>query len=308
VSCPERLTAALVHAATEAGAAAANHVEALGLLRQDARVVGVRARDVLTGEDLPVRARMVLNASGAGAREWLGGSGIRPPVEAFLQASNLVFDRRPPVSFAVGARSAGRFLFLVPWGDRTMVGTAYAPEGAPDATGAFRREAEAAFPWAGLEAARLVLVHEGLVPGDGGASGLATRPRLVDHEAADGVPGLVSVQGVKYTTARAVAERAVDRVAARLGRGAARPARPGPLSRARPLQGSLEARTREAVEEEMALTLADAVLRRLDLGTGGPPSAPDLDKVARTMRAALRWDASRESAERAALAKRYPAA
>ena len=54
------------------------------------------------------------------------------------------------------------------------------------------------------------LVHEGLVPGRDGPSGLSTRPRLHDHEAEDGLPGLVSLQGVKYTTARAVAERAVD--------------------------------------------------------------------------------------------------
>jgi hypothetical protein len=55
----------------------------------------------------------------------------------------------------------------------------------------------------------------------------------------------------------------------------------------------------------MAFTLADAVLRRLDLGTGGPPSLPDLDTVARTMASALDWDGARVEAERAALAKTY---
>ena len=82
----------------------------------------------------------------------------------------------------------------------------------------------------------------------------------------------MSLQGVKYTTARAVAERAVDLVVRRLGRGTpvCRTA-VTPLPGARPLSGSPEDRVRCAVREEMALSLADAVLRRLDLGTAGPP-------------------------------------
>jgi glycerol-3-phosphate dehydrogenase len=55
----------------------------------------------------------------------------------------------------------------------------------------------------------------------------------------------------------------------------------------------------------MALTLADAVLRRLDLGTAGPPPAADLDTVARAMAGELGWDAARERTERAALERFY---
>jgi glycerol-3-phosphate dehydrogenase len=123
------------------------------------------------------------------------------------------------------------------------------------------------------------------------------------------VAGLVTLQGVKYTTARGVAEKAVDLVFHRLGRPEP-PCRTmeTPFPRARGLEGTLEAQTLEAIREEMALTLADAVLRRLDLGSAGPPPGPDLEAVARTMAATLGWDAERERAERAALAKRYPAA
>jgi len=116
----------------------------------------------------------------------------------------------------------------------------------------------------------------------------------------------VSLQGVKYTTARLVAEQAVDLVARRLGREAA-PCRTAvtPLAEARPLAGSLDDRSRRVVREEMALTLADAVLRRLDLGTAGPPAPADLDAVAGAMAAELGWDAGREQRERRALAGFY---
>jgi len=303
----ERLTLAFVHAAAGAGAACANHAEAVGLLRAAGRVAGVALRDAESGRTLELRARLVLNCAGPWCDDVIALSGLPRRAAPLLRARNLVLRRTPALPFAVGGRSGGRFLFVVPWQGRTLVGTSYEPaEAAPSDPLAFLAEAAAAFPWAGLERGDLALVHEGLVPGEGGASGLSTRPRLHDHEAEDALPGLVSVQGVKYTTARLVAERAIDLAARRLRRDlpACRTA-VTPLRQARALEGSLEARTRAAVREEMALTLADAVLRRLDLGTGGPPEASELDCVGRVMADELGWDAARLSAERTAVAVVY---
>jgi glycerol-3-phosphate dehydrogenase len=63
-----------------------------------------------------------------------------------------------------------------------------------------------------LTADAVTLVHHGIVPaerGGGGRPTLKRRPELIDH-ARDGLAGAMTVIGVKYTTARAVAERAVD--------------------------------------------------------------------------------------------------
>jgi glycerol-3-phosphate dehydrogenase len=306
VESSERLTVAFAHAAAAAGAALANHLEAVGLLRDGARVVGIRARDHATGRELEVRARYVLNVAGPGALALLAQAGLAPPPVPFLRATNLVFARPAGVRVAVGAESGGRFLFLVPWRDHTMVGTAYEPAEVlerPDSTRAFLTEAQHAFPWADLRAAELSLVHRGLVPGSGGAAGLRTRTLLIDHEAEGRVPGLVSLLGVKFTTARGVAQTAVDLVARRLGRpiAACRTAST-PLPRARVLEGPLEDRVRDVVREEMALSLEDALLRRLDLGTGGPPPEAAVAVAARVMAAELGWDAARLVQERTALA------
>ena len=307
-SSTERLTLAFVHAAAAAGALCANHLEATGLLRSGGRVAGVALRDTLTGATLEVLSRAVLNAAGPWADELLSAFGLRRAPGPLLRARNLVLRRAPVTPFAVGGRSSGRFLFLVPWEGRTILGTSYEPaEEPPSEPMAFLDEGARAFPWAGLRRSDVALVHEGLVPGRGGASGLSTTPRLHDHEVEDGLAGLVSVQGVKYTTARPVAERAVDLVARRLGRAvpAGRTAE-GPLPRARPLDGPLEARAREAVRDEMAMTLADAVLRRLDLGTRGRPDPAELETVAQVMRAELGWDAARLERERARLEGAFP--
>jgi glycerol-3-phosphate dehydrogenase len=305
VQSSERLTLGFAHAAAASGASLANYALAVGFLRDGPRVTGVRARDQLTGREMEVRARLTLNAAGPRALALLAEAGLAVPPLSFLRAMNLVFARPAGVAQAVGALSAGRFLFLVPWHGRTIVGTAYAPAEAPerDSVRTFLHEAQRAFPWAGLDARDLSLVHRGLVPGAGGAAGLRTRTLFVDHEADHGVPGLVSVVGVKYTTARGVAETAVDLVARRLRRSLA-PCRTAitPLPRARPLEGPLEARAIEVVREEMALTLEDALRRRLDLGTCGPPAETDVAAVASTMAAELGWDPPRLARERAALA------
>jgi glycerol-3-phosphate dehydrogenase len=303
----ERLTIGFLHAAAAAGAAAANHAEAVSLLRAADRVAGVAVRDTLGGGTIEVRARMVVNAAGPWADDVLAMGGLARPRAPLLRARNLVLRRAPVVPFAVGAKSEGRFLFLVPWEGHTIVGTSYEPaESPPSDPLDFLDEASRTFPWAGIESGAATLVHEGLVPGRDGALGLSTRPRLHDHEAEDGLPGLVSLQGVKYTTARAVAQRAVDLVVRRLGRAAplCRTA-VTPLPGARPLCGPLEDRVLCAVREEMALTLADAVLRRLDLGTAGPPPAAALLAVSGAMAAELGWDSGRERAEQDALAGFY---
>lgn len=301
----ERLLLGFLHAAVAHGAALANHLEAVSLLRAGGRAAGVRARDHEAGADLEVRGRVVLNAAGPGMLRLLEAAGIRRPRVPLLRAFNLVLSRPVVQSHAVGGLGRDRYLFLVPWNGVAIVGTAYEDPSRDlaDAARAFLAEAQAAYPQAELTPRDVALVHRGLVPGTGGARGLATRPLLIDHEAEDGVAGLVSVLGVKYTTARGVAERAVDLVFRRLGRTPP-PCRTAvtELEQARLLEGSLARRTLEAVRDEMALHLADAVLRRLDLATAGPPAPADLEVVAGTMAAELGWSAERVAAERDALA------
>lgn len=305
----ERLTLAFVLAAADAGAATANYAEVTSLLCSGERVTGVSVRDGEGGGGFEVRARMVLNAAGPAASRLLAGAGLlRSPVP-LLRAINLVL-RRPVVrEHAIGGRGAGRFLFLAPWRDRAIVGTAYEP--AEAGTGAafaeaFLAEAQRAYPWAGLTRDDVTLVHQGLVPGAGSADRLWMKPLFVDHQRQDGVPGLITMVGVKYTTARAVAERAIDLVLRRLGSPIV-PCRTAvtPLPAARALDGALEARTRHAVREEMALHLEDAVLRRLDLGTGGPPDAAEVAEVERVMAGELGWDEARRLAERVFLGRLY---
>jgi len=306
----ERLVVGFVRAAADAGACVANHAPVVGLLGEEGRVTGARVKDALGGGvEMEVRARLVLNAAGPGSDAILRMAGLARQPLPLLRAWNLVLRRAAGPAVAIGGSDSGRYLFLVPWRDRSIVGTDYAPAdtvAGPTDVDSLLAAASRALPFARIERADVALVHRGLVPGQGDASGLFTRPRIVDHAAADGVAGLVTALGVKYTTARAVAERAVDLAVARLGARVERcRTATTPLAHARPLAGDLVARTAAAVDDEMALTLNDAILRRLDLGTTGPPAADDVEAVAGVMAERLGWDAARQADENRALIETY---
>lgn len=229
---PERFALALLHSAAQSGAALGNYIEADGLIVRDGRVHGLRVTDRLTRAPFDIRASVVVNA--AGPWTWRLFEGRARPAPAlprprFSVAMNLVVDR-PPLPHAVGGLAAGRFLFLVPWRDRAIVGTSHDE---PDAPGlvdppehlapnprlvdALLEDARTAFPQAGLTREGISLVHRGLLPAGAHYGSLLKRSIVHDHTP-DGLASLVTIIGVRYTTARATAQRAGDMVCGLLGR------------------------------------------------------------------------------------------
>jgi glycerol-3-phosphate dehydrogenase len=228
---PDRLTLAWAIAAAAHGAALANHVEATALLCDGARAVGARAVDRLTGRQFEIAARVTVNATGAAIDQLLGPLGT-PSGMRFLKAINLI-TRRGAGDVALGGRArSGRYLFLVPWRRRALFGTweserpcAAGDSGVSEAEVAqFIAELNDSFPTIDLRPDDVTLVHRGVVPavvGRDGRVSLEGRQPIGDH-GHDGLEGVISVAGTKYTTARMVAERVATRVLEKLNRPAVR--------------------------------------------------------------------------------------
>jgi glycerol-3-phosphate dehydrogenase len=323
----DRLTFSWALAANGHGAALANYVRAVSPITNGNRVIGVRATDRMTGREFDVRAQVVVNATG-GAVERLTGATLprfRMPV---LKAMNLVTRRASGTTALGGLSPSGRNLFLVPWRGRAVFGTwESAGPCDPDDRAvtstevkAFIDELNRTFPRLDLTMADVALVHRGAVPaaasGDGRVS-LQASEQMRDH-AQDGIEGLMSVAGTKYTTARAVAERVVDTVLAKLGRQQQCLTAQTPLpshqaySKAVADLAVSNGEWREslgedctvtaahlvwAVRHEMALTLNDAVIRRTPLGALGYPGDAAAERAARIVGAELGWTDARRSAE-----------
>jgi len=284
----ERLALGVWHNAVEAGAVAANYVAIESLRRVERYLTVAGACDTETGDEFEVRAHVVVDARGP----WTEGMRLS-------KAMNLVVDRPLVEEFALAiGHGAQRLLFLVPWRGRTMIGTTHLPhDGTPDDfavkesdVAAFLAQINATYPAAGLALDDVALVQAGLLPSTGTMkNGDAALQR---HHEIRQENGLITIHGVKWTTARVVADEVVERACLMLGRDPGECRTAGTIV---PDRGVPD--VARAVSDEMALHLDDIVFRRTGLASAGSPGDEVLAACAREAAAELGWDPARTEAE-----------
>jgi glycerol-3-phosphate dehydrogenase len=224
----ERLLISILSAAAAAGAWIANYARAIDLMRDCGELRGVVVHDELTGREHEIRASVVINAAGPWVDEWLPASGSAPKPSLFSASKAFNLITRPlPFADALGLScptadgTARNTYFLIPWNGRTLVGTRHVrcdPSTrhcavTPADVQAFLNELNPVLGRHRLAASDIMGVYSGLLPERedhvGNDVALLKTARVIDHGGKDGWPGLYSVVGIKWTTARAVAERAV---------------------------------------------------------------------------------------------------
>jgi glycerol-3-phosphate dehydrogenase len=241
---PQRIALSFLRSAASAGAEIANYLEATSFLKSDGRIGGVGAKDVLSGEILEVRGKMVLNTAGPWAAKLLetGMDLHLAPKPVFSRDVCFIVSRRLSSRYALACQTrtrdadailsrGGRHLFLAPWRDRTLIGVWHGVyEGAPDEATvteeelqAFLDETNMAYPGLSLSRKDVTMVNFGLIlfeeNKEGGAEiRFGKRSVLIDHEKTHHVNGLLTLIGVRATTARGEAEKAVNLVLRKLGR------------------------------------------------------------------------------------------
>ncbi len=278
----ERVLIELLRWACCAGAQALNYVSAEAIVVEGGRVGGVEAVDHATGRTLRLRAPRVVNCSGPWSRLVSGLFDREVPrlIHPSL-AFNLMLDR-PALSRAAVAvapqRKGARTYFVLPWKGRVFAGTSHLPWSggldrigpSEEQIGAMLDDLNEAIPGFGAVREHVMRVYAGIVPAEAeGSDRTSDREVLVDHGAAGGPSGLVSVSGVKYTTARLVAEKTL-----RLAYGSSLPA--VDPTRAVPPPGAAERfididtddhphELARIAAEESVVHVDDLLLRRVDL-------------------------------------------
>jgi glycerol-3-phosphate dehydrogenase len=285
---PARLVLTFIKSAAEQGAVAANHVEAKRFLWDGKRVSGVHARDRTSNEEFDIRAKLVLNAAGPWADYLLQDQEHFPGHRRghFSRDACFLVDRKPRSVHALAVPGfskdsdalvsrAARHLFAVPWRDCTLIGvwhrlfserpdTASVDEAEIEA---WLTEMNASQPAMRLTRRDVIYANCGLVPfGDGltapGELSFGKESRFIDHRA-HGVGGLVSLIGIRFTTARGDAARALDLLLQQLpGAPPRAPTEQAPLAGGNIADfAALEADARREVAPEISTRTLHAWLR-----------------------------------------------
>lgn len=373
----ERLLLEFILSAVDAGAQVANYVEAIGFLRQGNQILGAQARDTHSGEVFDIRSKVTINCTGAWLDDVLEKVTIRSEYAASVAMNVIVDQVWSGIAAGLPSQPSNgkppQILFIVPWRNKTMIGTWHIPwNNAPDGfridhavVQKFLDEINSAHPPLRLSLQAVQHVTWGYLPVNREDAHkeqvrLTRDGAVINHQKKDGLSGLISVLGVKYTTARVVAEHAVDLAVTKLGVKTKRcqthitPVRGGWIAdfrgflnqslseasrgmdeeiiehlvcsygsqyshflksintrhelaqRVDPILPITLAEILHAVHDEMALTLADVIQRRTELGAAGLPSVNTLQKCASLMACELGWSDERQQQEIQAVIDLYP--
>lgn len=248
---PPRIVLSFIRSAVERGAVAANYVQATGFLKAGNQIFGIKAKDLTANREFDIRGRCVLNAPGPWAHRLLENTiNLRmSPRPTFSRDLAMVVNRSNAHGYALAFSTpskdsdtivdrGGRHLFAVPWRNYTLIGVwhkLYTED--PDHIAvesqeiqSFVNEVNQAYPGLKIDPEEINLINAGLTLfGDEARQGAQSmsfgkRSILHDHEASDGIRQLITLIGVRATTARGMAAQAVDLVLRKLGKPPAKAA------------------------------------------------------------------------------------
>jgi glycerol-3-phosphate dehydrogenase len=220
-----RLCIEVVKTAASHGAVVANYVEAAAFEFSGRTIAGVTACDRVGGGTFSIRASQIVNATGpwVDAVRRLAGETDAPLLQPTKGVHIIVPSLGLTAAFLLLHPTDGRVLFVIPWMQKTLIGTTDTVADGPadslmvepaeiryllDAFNHFfltpLRPADVMGSFAGLRP----LIHAR----QGEPSARSREFRLLSSPT-----GLLSIAGGKYTTYRAMAEAVVDVACRRLG-------------------------------------------------------------------------------------------
>lgn len=233
----ERMTLAFLKTAVSNEAVVANYLEAQSYIAGQGGVRGVRVRDPLTDEEFIIAARLTVNSVGPAAQALNRSVSslrlrLKKKLTGFARGVHIVTQQiHPQYALALTTRKkteglvtrGGRHFFIIPWRGRSLIGTTNVPfKDDFDRVRVTERDVEDfltdindTLPELHLRREHVHYAFTGLYP-------LVRRSiqadkyqgtgeyQLVDHQRADGIAGIITALGAKYTTARKLAENTVN--------------------------------------------------------------------------------------------------
>ena len=129
------ISVAMAQGICAGGGAALNYVSVENLLMHGGKVIGAKVKDVESGDEWEMRAKVVINATGIFSDQLRGNNSVKPQwTVRTSRGSHLVCPRRVmPGDHAliIPKTQDGRVLFAIPWKQHVVIGTTDVPTDGP---------------------------------------------------------------------------------------------------------------------------------------------------------------------------------
>jgi glycerol-3-phosphate dehydrogenase len=222
-----RHTMSVARTAARHGAIIATQVSADSLIREGKRVVGVNALDLASGKKIAIKANATIMCAGVWSDQLHARFELTPGYNVTMSKGAHIVVPGSAIKSDAGiiVKTPISVLFLIPWGDKWIVGTTDTPyEGDRAEPCATKEDVQYILDQANrvlepkLRADEIIGVYAGLRPlvanNKSSTTTKLSREHTVDRPAA----GFVSIAGGKYTTYRVMAKDVVDRAVIELRR------------------------------------------------------------------------------------------
>ena len=214
-----RHTMMIARTAAKYGAQIATRTVCTAVTKEGKRVTGVKARDLVTNEEFTIKSKVTIMAAGVWTDDLYRSFEIKPGYSVRMSKGAHIVVPGSAIKAETGViiKTDVSVLFIIPWGDKWIVGTTDTDYQAdPNSPMATREDVTYIINQANrvlepkLDRSQVIGVFAGLRPlvstdPDSPTTELS-REHVVDHP----VPGFVTIAGGKYTTYRVMAEDAVD--------------------------------------------------------------------------------------------------
>lgn len=228
---PERLTLAFIKSAMANGTDASNYMEVTGIISENSSVTGIRARDLIKKKDINISGRVIINCAGPWADHVLTFASGHSHGEVMRRSEGIhIITKKLVNRHLVSAMTpSGRHIFIIPWRDHTLIGTTDKEFiGSPDDWKVTKQSIDELIAEVNQSfGPELNVVYDDVLFCYGGLRPLvedqtedvyesSRKYEIFDHSS-DGLSGLITVEGGKYTTSRNLAENVMKLVCKNLG-------------------------------------------------------------------------------------------
>ncbi len=215
-----RHTMAVARTAARHGAIIATQVSAESLIREGKRVVGVNALDLASGKKIAIKAGATIMCAGVWSDQLHERFELTPGYHVTMSKGAHIVVPGSAIKSDAGIilKTPVSVLFIIPWGDKWIVGTTDTPyEGDPAEPFATREDVQYILDQANrvlepkLQADEIIGVYAGLRPLVANNKSATTTKLSREHTVDRPAAGFVSIAGGKYTTYRVMGKDVVDR-------------------------------------------------------------------------------------------------